>query len=329
MLEVNKRSIRMWSMLGPSGAFGAALESLLDDGRDVSALTADLRFYSGLDRVAGRYPGRVYNVGIAEQNMVGIAAGMAKEGATVFASTYAAFGTTRSLDQVRVNMGYSQIPVKLVGLSCGLNSSLSGPTHTSCGDLAIMRSIPNITILSPCDCLEVVKSCIAAADIDGPVYLRLRGGSNVPMVYKDDYDFQVGKAVCLREGSKIAFIATGAMVSTALDASELIAERTGVNAAVLNMHTIKPYDDEAIRSLLEDEVDLIVTLEEHRLVGGLGDATLDCLSRIGKDSFRLLKIGVPDEYLESAAFSTLAENIGLTPEAVAAKTIAAMEERGE
>lgn len=321
MLEINKRAIRTLSILGPSGAFGSAMEALLDEERDVDVLTADLRMYSGLDRISRRFPDRLYDIGIAEQNMLGIAAGMAKEGATVFASTYAAFGTTRSLDQVRVNMGYSRLPVKLVGLSCGLNSSLSGSTHTSCGDLAIMRSIPNVTILSPCDCLEVVKACVAAADIDGPVYLRLRGGSNVPMIYKEDYDFQVGKAVRLREGSKVAFVATGAMVAVALEASELIEKSSGVSPVVLNMHTIKPYDNEAIRNVVEDGVELIVTIEEHRLIGGLGDATLDCLNELEGRPVKLMKIGVPDQYLEAASFSTLAKQIGLTPDAVAEKVL--------
>lgn len=325
MLEYNRRTMRAWSMLGPSGAYGSALEYLLGEGRDVVALTADLRFYSGLNRISGKYPDRVINVGIAEQNLLGVAAGIAKEGGIPFVSTYAAFGTTRSLDQVRVSMGYSKLPIKLVGLSAGLNSSLSGPTHTSCGDLAIMRSIPSVTVLSPCDCAETVKAVVAAADIDGPVYIRLRGGSNTPMVYKEDYDFEVGKNVTLAPGDRLAIIATGSMVENALKAAKMVEERTGTSPEVINAHTIKPFDVDSLRNLAERGFSKVVTVEEHRLIGGLGDAVLDCANE-NNLPLKVRKLGVPDEYLEAISYSTLINQIGLSPDAIADAVYAELEE---
>jgi transketolase len=305
-------------MLGPCGAFGAAVLGLMDDGEDFTVLTADLRFYSGLDRCANAYPENVLNVGIAEQNMVGIASGMAKEGMRVFATTYATFASTRCLDQVRVGMGYMQLPVVLVGLTSGLSVGVLGPTHMSCEDIAIMRAIPNITVVSPCDCLEVVKATEACLKAHRPLYLRLPGGTNNEMVNRDDYSFEIGKAITLREGQDIALVATGAMVSKALAASALIEEELNVGVKVLNMHTIKPLDSASIELLLAEGHKLVATVEEHSCIGGLGDAVMEVVatSRSTSSKIAFVKIGIEDIFPHAAPYTQLLETCGLTPEGI-------------
>lgn len=316
MLEVNSRNLRTWSMLGPCGAFGLAMLDLADNGLDVSVVTADLRFYSGLERFAQSHPKDCYNVGIAEQNMVGVAAGMAKEGCNVFATTYATFASTRCLDQVRVNMGYMKLPVKLVGLTSGLSVGILGATHMSFEDIAIMRAIPNITVLSPADCLEVIKATQAAAAMDSPVYLRLPGGVNTPPVYKDDYDFEIGKAIEVKPGRDITIVATGSMVSVALRAAQTLEQALRIEVAVLDMHTIKPFDIQAITARYVGGTKLFVSIEEHSVIGGLGGALGECMFQEGLLHTPLLKIGIPDAFPKAGSYPKLLEVCGLTHEQV-------------
>ena len=174
---------------------------------------------------------------IAEQNMVTVAAGMALEGNCVFVSTYASFLSVRGLEQIRHNLGYLQCNIKVVGMSSGCATGKSGISHWCTEDIAFMRAIPNMTVLSPADCTEVVKMTIAAAQTDGPIYLRLTGNLNTPVVYREDYDFQIGKAVTLREGDDVAIIATGLLVRDSLNAAEILADE-GISCAVYNMHTL-------------------------------------------------------------------------------------------
>lgn len=315
-------------MLGPCGAFGAAVQGIMDDGEDFSILTADLRTYSGIDRFASAHPERVYDVGIAEQNMVGVAAGMAKEGIRVFATTYATFASTRCLDQVRVNMGYMQLPIVLVGLTSGLSVGILGATHMSCEDMAIMRAIPNLVILSPSDCLETVKATEAALKANRPVYLRLPGGTNTPIVNHEDYDFEIGKARWIREGNEVAIIATGAMVASALEAASIIEAQIRVSVGVLNMHTIKPLDMEAVDDIARNGAKLIVTAEEHSVVGGLGSAVLDAMNAKAICESRFLKIGLEDVFPHAASYSELRESCGLTGQKMAYKICAEWKNMG-
>ena len=292
MIAYTAMNIRTWSMLGSNGAFGFAALELPEIDPTIAMLTADVLFFSGLERFRAKYPDYFYNLGIAEQNMVGVAAGLSKEGLNVFATTYAAFIATRSCDQVRVNMGYMQLGIKLVGLTAGLSVGILGGTHCSVEDIAIMRAIPNITILSPADCTETVKATLAAARHKGPVYLRLTGGQPNPPVYKADYAFEIGKAIRLREGEDIAIVATGAMVHASLEAAATLAEQ-GVSCRVLDMHTIKPLDEGAIMETLTAR--LLVTVEEHSVKGGLGGAVSECLAGVRGRPPQLI-IGVADEF---------------------------------
>ena len=316
MIEFNKMSMRTWSRLGSCGAFGIAAMELPELDEKTVILTADLCFYSGLERYRAKYPDNFYNFGIAEQNMVGAAAGLAKEGYNVFATTYATFASTRASDQVKVNMGYMQLGIKLIGLTAGLSVGILGATHMSLEDVSIMRSIPNIAILSPADCTETVKAVIAASKLSTPVYIRLTGGMNAPMVYSEDYNFDIGKAINLRDGDDISIIATGSMVSSSLKAAEILEEQ-GISCGVVNMHTIKPLDTEAVNACLKSK--LLVTVEEHSTLGGLGSAVAEAIALEG-DKPPQLMIGTSDQYMHAANYDYLLEQYGLTAPQIAKKT---------
>ena len=299
-------------MLGEAGSFFVRFTERAGAIDNLSLLTADLGLLSGLKKFMREYPDKFYNVGIAEQNMIGIAAGMAKIGLNVFATTYANFITMRSFEQIRVNLGYMQFPVKLVGSRAGLVMSMMGNTHYSFEDLAIMRSIPNITIVSPADALEAAKLCDAAIDFDKPLYIRLTGEPNTPIVYKEDYDFEIGKAIELRAGNDIAIFVAGSITANVLKAAELL-QQSGIDVAVINMHTIKPLDTTAIDKY--DTCKLIVTVEEHSKIGGLGGAIAEYNATKNRAP-RQLFIGLPDSYGKAAEYSFLLDKYGLTAEKI-------------
>ena len=315
MIEFNARNARTWSMLGPSGVLGLAACELAQERDDFAVLTADLCYFSGLNRLRTEYPDKLINLGIAEQNMLGVAAGMAKEGMTVFATTYATFASTRVLDQVKVNMGYMGLPVKLIGLTSGYSAGILGATHMSLEDLAIMRSIPKLVVLSPCDGMETMKCILEAARIDAPVYIRMSGASRTPMIYKEDYSFEIGKAITCKEGTDISLMATGTMVNQAMKAAELL-EESGYSCEVLNFHTIKPIDKTAIQKACDKK--LIVTIEEHSIMGGFGSAVSEILTSMTKRPPQLI-LGVEDKYLHAASYDTLIERSGLTANQIKSK----------
>lgn len=313
-MKFSTANIRTWSRLGPCGAYGLAAMELPELDNKMVACTADLCFYSGLDRFQRKYPDRLYNVGIAEQNLVGIAGGLAKEGFHPYVSTYASFATTRALDQVRVNMGYMKLPIRLIGLTSGFSVGILGPTHMSIEDISIMRSIPNMTVIAPADCTEFVKTMLALASYNQPVYVRMTGTMGCPIVYHEDYDFEIGKAITLKKGKDIAIIASGTMVNNSIKAAELL-EEAGICATVINMHTIKPLDTDCLDLLQAHR--LLVTVEEHSVIGGVGGAVAEYISQ--KTGFPpLLKIGVNDEYPHAADYSYLIEKHGLMPDAICA-----------
>lgn len=315
MIDITPMNIRIWSRLGSCGAFGQAALALPEVEERTVVLTADVCSFSGLERFRAQHPDRLYNMGIAEQNMVAVAAGLAREGFVPFATTYATFAVMRSADQVKVCMGYMGLGVKLVGLTAGYSVGILGPTHMCLEDLAVMRAIPNVVILSPADCTATVKATLAAAKTDAPVYLRLTGPMNCPIVYKEDFDFEIGRAITLREGADISLIATGSMVHVALKASEQLAE-SGISAEVVDMHTIRPIDKEAIEKACSKK--LIVTLEEHSVTGGLGSAVAEILTEESSRPVQLM-IGAEGPYPHAADYPSLLENSGLTPSRVAAR----------
>ena len=315
MIEFSKRNIRTWSLLGPSGAHGIAAIELAETKPETLMLTADLCFFSGLERFRAAYPDRLINTGIAEQNMIGVAAGLAREGFVPFANTYASFCCSRCADQVRVNMSYMGLPIKLIGLTAGFGAGILGATHMSIEDLAYMRALPNMTVISPADCSEIIKTMIAAAQTPDPTYIRLTGPMNAPIVYREDYDFRIGKAVTLRQGEDICIIATGSVVSQALQAAGQL-EEEGISATVINMHTIKPLDTEAILEAQETH-QCLVTVEEHSVLGGLYSATAEavCRQRFHKP---VIPIGINDLFVRAGSYSYQLSQSGLTGEQITA-----------
>lgn len=318
MIEFNRRNMRTWSLLGPSGAHGTAAIELAENNPNVLMLTSDLCFFSGLERFKSLFPDRLYNIGIAEQNMIGVAAGLAKEGFIPFANTYASFCASRCADQVRVNMAYMRLPIKLIGLTAGYGAGILGATHVSVEDIALMRSLPNITVISPADCTEIIKAILAAAETPDPTYIRLTGPMNTPIVYKEDYDFQIGKAIKLAEGSDVCIIATGSMVFHALEAAKGLKE-VGISCSVLNIHTIKPIDAEAIMEANENHK-LLVTAEEHSVIGGLYGAVAEVLCKIGMHR-PVLPIAIDDLFVPAGSYDYQMQKSGLTANSIKEKVI--------
>lgn len=315
MIDITPMNIRIWSRLGSCGAFGQAALALPKVEERTVILTADVCSFSGLERFRAQHPDRLYNMGIAEQNMIAVAAGLSHEGFVPFATTYATFAVMRSADQVKVCMGYMGLGVKLVGLAAGYSVGILGPTHMCLEDIAVMRAIPNIVILSPADCTATVKATLAAAKIDAPVYLRLTGSMNCPIVYKEDFNFEIGRAIFLREGTDVSIIATGSMVYIAIKASEKLAE-LGISAEVIDMHTIRPIDKEAIERACTKK--LIITLEEHSVTGGLGSAVAEILAGKASRPAQLI-LGTEGPYPHAADYPSLLENSGLTPDKIATR----------
>lgn len=313
MIEFNRRNIRTWSLLGPSGAHGAAAMELAETTPDVLMLTADLCFFSGLERFRAAYPDRIFNFGIAEQNMIGAAAGLAKEGFIPFANTYASFCASRCADQVRVNMAYMKLPIKLIGLTAGYAAGILGATHISVEDIALMRSLPNITVISPADCTEIIKAIIYSSSTPDPTYIRLSGPMNTPIVYTEDYEFQIGKVVKLAEGEDVCIIATGSMVYPSMLAAKRLNEN-GISCTILNMHTIKPLDSEAIIEANQKHK-LLVTAEEHSVIGGLYSAVAEVLCRDGVHK-PVIPFGIDDFFVHAGSYNYQMSQSGLSADII-------------
>ena len=308
MMEINKRNARQWSRLGSRGVFGLALTDAAADHADLMALSADLGNSSGLGRFQAMYPDQFLNTGIAEQNMIGVAGGLAKEGYNVFATSFAPFIAMRASEQVRMNLGYMELNVKAVAIGSGIVMGLLGNSHYGIEDVSVMRSIPNLTVVSPADCAEIVKTVEAAARFKGPMYIRLTGGPDNPSVYTEDYDFEFGKAITLREGRDIAIIACGTMVYQSLEAAKELAAQ-GIDATVVNMHTLKPLDTATLDKALEG-TRAVITVEEHSTIGGLGSAVSEYLAP-KRERPPHLSIGLPDKFVKAGQYHHMLDELGL------------------
>lgn len=314
MFEITKLSARTCSMLGQRGSiFGQAVLEAAEEDKKFILLTADLATLSGMTKYIDNYPGQFYNIGIAEQNMIGIAAGLAAEGFHPCATTYATFITMRSCEQIRHFCGYMKEKIIVVGSGAGLSQGFAGNTHYTIEDLAVMRSIPNITIMSPADGASAVKQFELARKAEGAVYMRLTGNLNCPMVYKEETDFEIGKAKLLREGSDIVIYAVGTMVSAALKAAALLEEK-GITATVYDLFTVKPIDREAVNA--SKSYKLAVTIEEHNKMGGLGAAVAEVMTeQTGMP--KLLRCGIHDSFDLACDYDGLLTQNRLTPKLIA------------
>ena len=282
----------------------------------VKLLTADLAILSGMDRFRQAFPNKFLNVGIAEQNMIGIAAGLAMDGYNVFATTYSSFIAVRSLEHVRQHLSFLKLNVKIVGSAAGVVAAKSGVSHWATEDLAFTRVLPNLTVFSPADSLEAVKVAEYAAETDGPMYIRLSGGLNAPIVYKEDYEFVPSKLVQLKEGADAAIIATGLMVNESLSAAKMLSEQ-GVNVAVYNMHTIKPIDKEGLDKIFQN-YKTIFTVEEHNVLGGMGSAVAE-YKATKSAAPRQVFIGFQDTFCNAGSQRYVWEQGGLTDVKIAEK----------
>jgi transketolase len=312
-LNMTPADVRAWSMMGTRGTFGVTLLKLAQQNPRIIGLTADLGITSGMERFSTAFPDRYINVGIAEQNLVGVAAGIASQGQIPFATTFANFAALRACEQMRHYLGYMQENVKVVGLASGFAMGMFGTTHYGIEDIATLRSIANLMIISPADATATAQLTLAAAEHNGPVYLRLTGGMRAPVVYREAAEFILGKANLLREGSDVALVATGSMVAQSLKAAERLAER-GLHCSVLDMHTIKPLDTAALAGLLGHR--LIVSVEEHSTTGGLGSAIAEYLAG-QQNTPRLLTIGIPQGYGNAGEYQWMLEQTGLTAPQIA------------
>ncbi len=315
-MEINHLNIKIWSKLGQRGAvFGHAIFEVAENHENVMVLSADLAYLSGLERFIKKYPTKFINTGIAEQNMLGISAGLAQEGKIVFCTTYATFVTMRSCEQMRHYMGYMKSNIKVIGSGAGLIMTFSGNTHYTIEDIAIIRAIPNIVVISPADALEAIKAVYASAEYQGPVYIRLTGGLNNPIVYKEDYKFKIGSAIELKSEGDFTLFATGSMVSNALKAAEIL-KCKDIQLRVVNIHTIKPIDIESI--VYHNSISkLLISVEEHGIIGGLGGAISEVISNLS-NAKPLLRIGIADSFFHSGDYHYLLEINSLLPEQIAA-----------
>ena len=288
-------------------AYGEALRELGGQNENIVVLDADLYGSTKTAMFKKEYPTRFFNAGIAEQSMIGTAAGLAAAGKTAFASTFAVFATGRAFEQIRNSVCYPKLNVKVAATHAGLTVGEDGATHQAIEDVAIMRALPNMTVLVPADAAEAKAVVRWAAEYNGPVYIRL-GRSGVPDVFDETYEFKFGKAVTLKEGTDVTLIGMGIMTSAALEAAEMLAAE-GISATVLNMPTIKPIDEDAIVAAA-NATGAIVTCEEHSIIGGLGSAVAEVLAE--KASARLVRVGVKDTFGESGKPADLLKKYGLT-----------------
>ncbi|MCB2054494.1 MAG: transketolase family protein [Geminicoccaceae bacterium] len=295
--------------------FGHALADLACERPAIVGLSADLAKYTDLDVFARAHPDRFYQMGMAEQALLAAAAGLAREGFQPFATTYAVFAARRAYDFVCLAIAEEKLDVKIVCALPGLTSGY-GPSHQATDDLAIFRAVPGLTIVDPCDAVEIGQATRAIADHPGPVYMRLLRGQ-VPRVLGDDYRFELGKAKMLRQGADVLIVSTGFMTMRALDAADrLAADRIG--AAVLHVPTVKPLDTAAIVEACSAGGRLVVTAENHGITGGFGEAVAAVLLRAGVTPvFR--QIALPDAFLDAGALPTLHDRYGISLRAVVAR----------
>lgn len=293
-------------------SYGNALAELGAEHKDVVVLDADLAAATKTGVFKKAFPERFIDCGIAESNMMGVAAGLATTGLVPFASSFAMFAAGRAFEQVRNSIGYPHLSVKIGATHAGISVGEDGATHQCNEDIALMRTIPGMVVISPADDVEAKAAVKAAYEHQGPVYLRF-GRLAVPVINdRPDYKFELGKGVVLREGKDLTIIATGLPVSNCLEAAEMLAA-DGIDAKVINIHTIKPLDEELVVAAAK-ETGKVVTVEEHSVIGGLGSAVCDVLAE--KAPTKVLKIGINDTFGESGPAVELIKKYGLDTDSI-------------
>lgn len=288
-------------------AFGRALVKLGEKNEKVVVLDADVSTSTRTAFFKDKFPDRFFNFGVAEGNMMDVAAGLALVGKIPFASTFSSLASLRALEQIRTSIAYPNLNVKIAGGYGGLSDFKDGPTHHSICDLAIIRSIPNMTLIVPADAVETEKAVYAVAQYEGPVYLRL-SRAEVPMLFDENYKIEIGKGNLLKDGTDVTLIATGIMVVRVLKAAKVLEKEEKISAKVIEIHTLKPLDvDIIIRAA--DETGAIVTAEEHSIIGGLAGAVAEVI--VEKKPVPMERVGIEDTFTESGQYNELLEKYGM------------------
>jgi transketolase len=305
--------------------FGKALVEYAASRPQIVGMTADLAKYTDLHLFAQAYPERFFQMGMAEQLLMGAAGGMAKEGFTPFVTTYAVFGTRRAYDFIHQIIAEEQLNVKICCALPGLTTGY-GPSHQATEDIAMMRAIPGMTVIDPCDALDIEQAVPQIAEHKGPVYLRLLRG-NVPLVLDEyDYKFELGKAKLLRPGNDVLLIASGFMTMRALEAAKLL-EKDNIGVAVLHVPTIKPLDEASILNEVRRANRVVAVAENHSIIGGLGEAVASLLLQRGVVPSHFKLLGLPDEFLDAGALPTLHDRYGISAEKIAERLKVSLDQK--
>lgn len=318
MEKINNQNAKQWSRLGPRAMFGQFMLEVAEKFDNLMVLSADLGRSSGLDRFKKQYPKKYLSVGISEQNLIGVAAGLAKEGYKVFVTSFAPFLSMRASEQIRMNLGYMQLPVNLVALGSGVSMGYLGNSHFGLEDIAIMRTIPGLKISCPADPGEMRKILFDyLIKKHGPSYIRLTGVPGSPYVYNQDYNYVLGENVTLKKGKDLLILASGSVVAQCLIAGKML-EQIGINAEIINAHTIKPFDEKIFEKLKEFKN--IFTVEEHSIIGGLYSIISE---KIASNSIQtnLFPISLPDKFGPTGKYNYLLEFHGLNGEKIKEKII--------
>ena len=308
MKIIAKETLQEWSKLGHRNAMSASLEMLAAENADVCVLTADLTPTARLTGFKEKYPDRFFDLGIAEQNLIDFTAGLAVEGLVPFAVGLAAIVPMRCAEQMRVALGYMKLNAKVISIEAGVRFGPLGNTHYAMDDIAVVRAIPNFTIICPSDPHQIYKAIQASYELDGPVYIRLTGGSGFPVLYPDDFEFTIGKAIEYKLGKEVAIITTGSLLAEGIEAANIL-EQKGISTRVIDMHTIKPLDTEMLDSVFSENT-LILTVEEHTPLGGLGGAVAEYKAQFANTP-RQIMASLGDTFQELGDYEYLIKKCGL------------------
>lgn len=322
-IKLDASKIKLYSQIGTRATFGLACIELLKKNEKLMVCTADVSTSAGLDRFRKKYPDNYVDVGIAEQNLIGVATGLSELNFKVITTTFSPFQTLRCLEQIKVNLGYMQNKIIMVGLASGLVLGPLGFTHASIEDVGVLRSIPNINIICPSDSGELIKSLEQSILSNNSTYIRLTGGANNNIINANDYNFKIGKSIELLKGNKICIISNGQIISECMSAAEKLNEN-GISTSVINMHTIKPIDESKINEVAK-KFELIVTVEEHNIIGGLGSAVSETLSKL-KNTPPQLFIGIDDYYEKGGNYLYLKNKYSISSDKIFKKIISSYEQ---
>ena len=303
------KKIKLWSSLGMRASFGMIAMDLAEKYPELIITTSDVSTSAGLDRYKNKFPDQYVDVGIAEQNLIGVSTGLSSEGFKVISTTFSPFQTLRCAEQIKVNLGYMKQKICMVGLASGLVLGNLGFTHCSIEEIGVLRSIPNISIVVPSDPFELFKILQEAVYYKNSLYIRLTAGANTRIINSKDYKFKIGKSIEIMSGEDVAIISCGNILGNCVDAA-LSLKKNKISCSVINMHTIKPIDKKKIIEISK-KFKLIITVEEHNIIGGLGSAVAEVLS--GEiSSSKLVRLGADDYYSSGGSYEYLKNIYGLS-----------------